>query len=57
VRRHLAGIGLAREKLLFSARTGLRDGIRKLLEHLRAQGVPPAELLRQLEEVNWKKAA
>lgn len=57
VRRHLAGMARAREILGFVPRIGLREGVRKLVEHLRRREPDAAALLRQLEVVNWKSAA
>jgi UDP-glucose 4-epimerase len=55
VQRHLAGVEKARKLLGFDTRTGLHDGVRKLLDFLRAGG-ETAALLQQIDVVNWKAA-
>jgi UDP-glucose 4-epimerase len=57
VRRHLADVTRARNLLGFAPRTNLTQGVRRLMEFLRAREPNAAVLLRQMEEVNWKDAA
>jgi UDP-glucose 4-epimerase len=54
VMRHLAGVARARATLGFATRTSLREGVRKLLGHLKAQDA--SGLLGQVPEVNWGRA-
>jgi UDP-glucose 4-epimerase len=57
VRRHLADSGRAREALGFRARTGLRQGIRLLLDDLRARPEGVHSLVERIDRVNWGRAA
>lgn len=53
VRRHLADVTTARNVLGFQPRVGLEEGIRRLIDHLRSQKLPPAALLSQTPVINW----
>jgi UDP-glucose 4-epimerase len=56
VRRLLADVTLARSILGLETRVKLRDGVGKLVEHLRAQGEDVHSLLGQVQQVNWSTA-
>ncbi len=43
----------AEELLAFSLRCDLREGIRRTVQYIESLGIPPATLLRQVEESNW----
>lgn len=53
VHRHLAGVGRAQDILGFRHRTTLREGISKLITHLRRQPEGLSTLAEQIKEVNW----
>jgi UDP-glucose 4-epimerase len=53
VQRHLAAVQRAREVLGFHTRIGLREGIRKLIEHVRQTPGGAAGLLERTNQVNW----
>ena len=53
VRRHLAGVERAREILGFQLRTSLRDGVRMLIEYVRARPKGVLDLLGDVRSVNW----
>jgi UDP-glucose 4-epimerase len=53
VRRHLAGIEQAQKQLGLSLRISTAEGIRKLVEHLRATPGGVASLLMQMQKINW----
>lgn len=57
VQRHLGGMAVARRELNFRPETGLREGVRKLIQHLRAAASDPTLLLAQIQERNWARAA
>ena len=56
VRRLLADVQLARSILGLETRVKLRDGVGKLVEHLRAGGEDAQSLLGQVQRVNWSTA-
>jgi UDP-glucose 4-epimerase len=56
VQRHLASVSKAERLVGFQVQTGIRAGVVKLLAHLRRQPQGMAELLRQVQEINWKAA-
>jgi UDP-glucose 4-epimerase len=53
VRRLVADASLARNTLDFAVRVGLREGIRRLLDHFRSQRQAPQDLLGAVEDTNW----
>ncbi len=53
VHRHLAGVERARSILGFHHRTSVREGIGKLLAHLKSQPEGLSALAGQIKEVNW----
>jgi UDP-glucose 4-epimerase len=53
VQRHLAGTEQAREIIGFDTRIGLREGIGKLADHLRATPGGTERLLEFTKKVNW----
>jgi UDP-glucose 4-epimerase len=55
VQRHLAGVEQARRILGFHTRITVREGIGKLVEHLRATPGGTAALLEKTHTVNWVK--
>ncbi len=57
VRRHLADSGLACQALGFRLRTDLRQGIRLLLDDLRARPEGVRSLTERIDRVNWVQAA
>jgi UDP-glucose 4-epimerase len=57
VRRHLADNSRACELLGFRSRTDLRQGIRLLLDDLRARPEGVRALTERIERVNWVRAA
>ena len=52
VERHCAGVERARETLGFASRVTLRQGVEKLVDHLRATG-SAVELLDEMDPINW----
>jgi UDP-glucose 4-epimerase len=57
VRRHLGSAAAAARLLGFAPRTGLREGVRLLIEALRARGEREGPLAGQAPDVNWRVAA
>jgi len=53
VRRHLAAVDRARELLGFRVEIGVREGIRRVIEHFRNVPGGPASLLNDAQPVNW----
>ena len=53
VRRLVAGVEQARQVLGFDTRVGLREGVRRLIQHTRSAPGGPAALLDQTQKVNW----
>jgi UDP-glucose 4-epimerase len=53
VRRHAAGIGLARRLLGFIPKVSVEDGIPRYVDWLRASGSDPHALLAEQQQVNW----
>lgn len=54
VRRHLAGVELARATLDFHIRTRLDEGIRRLIQALRESGLDLSRLLEETPTTNWE---
>jgi len=57
VRRHLAAVDRARELLGFQVEIGVREGIRRVVEHFRNVPGGPAALLDDAQPVNWVGSA
>ncbi|MCA9236060.1 MAG: NAD-dependent epimerase/dehydratase family protein [Planctomycetales bacterium] len=54
VDRHLAHVQLARDVLDFKTRINVREGIGRLIAHLRSTHANPAELLSETSTINWQ---
>lgn len=54
VDRHLADVAQARALLGFSTRIDVREGIRRLIDHLRSSQSSTAALLAETHAVNWQ---
>lgn len=54
VQRHLADVRLAREVLGFNTRIDVREGIKRVLDHVRAQSRSAADLLAETNPFNWQ---
>jgi UDP-glucose 4-epimerase len=57
VRRHLAGVKLAEDRLGFRPRIALREGIRKLLDSIRVGSTSLGDEMLAMPELNWGSAA
>lgn len=55
VRRHLAGVEVAKRELGFAPRVGLREGVERLLAYFRARPEGVEALSAQAQAVNWSK--
>ncbi len=54
VQRHLADVRLAQQLLGFNTRVNVREGIRRLLDHVRSQSRSAADLLAETNPFNWQ---
>ena len=54
VQRHLADVRLARELLGFNTKIDVREGIKRVLDHVRAQSRSAADLLAETNPFNWQ---
>jgi UDP-glucose 4-epimerase len=54
VQRHLADVRLAQQILGFNTRVNVREGIRRLLDHVRSQSRCAADLLAETNPFNWQ---
>jgi UDP-glucose 4-epimerase len=54
VDRHLANVQLARDVLDFQTQIGVREGIRRLIAHIRSSQAGVAGLLSQTSTINWQ---
>ena len=54
VQRHLADVRVGEELLGFNTRVNVREGIRRLLDHVRSQLCSAADLLAETNPFNWQ---